>query len=939
MPVLSDEEKDQKLNPGQSDYDRRFNDIAKAETDGTFNDIANNFDKTADGSKEDENIEKLRNREGGGDTGSRTWANNTSENQDKTKGRFWTKKKVGVFGGGGIGALLISLFFGSIFAPAGLLLNLGEVATSNRDTQNTILNTRLFKVIDNKMVGATTNGSCSFVKAACRFSNVSKPFLAELSERRISAVDANGSVIPFEGKGYPDKQPTKYIFTSADGSTIDISPQDFTKTLRNNADFRKAFTNAFNTRWFGWNDNWIKKLYYKAVGVVRDGKNLADIDPANPNELTRTIAEGADADNGVKKIPDTDVDAKNRAATNLVTEAVTDELNKSAKKLGKTGGDPLLMVGMLGCIGLNAPGFITNVVRVYQMRQLIVLAANIVLTSQGMLKAGDMSPEVMAGLGAALTATTLLPDGTKTKSAMDSLGIRNILFNDTNTSSSTSYKKFIPGGASIAAVAPIAEFANDPAVRESCEAIASPQAEIAVNGIWAGIGAASGGVGLVVKAVTKVVGSVILSEAALELLMPFVGNIVSDVIGRIPPEDIAAVLANKDVEGAQGEERGDALGAGLNYFYSQGALSSGSAPMTTSQIVAFDQLTEEVTIAYAEQDRVGRSPFDVSSPYTFLGSIVKNYSQFALSTQNPVKSAFSAIGYTLQQPLSLLTKNTSAATSDMAERCSFAEDHNLTSDVGIGIFGEVCPGIPTEYLGVSTAEVLNSVTEDINPNSGAPKDDGEIGLMLGDCGTGNVFSVGGCVIEDQERANQSIYMYDLRISDVLDGVEEGDSESAADGEFVLPVDADYVTTDPWGQLEERFHRGTDFAANGSALGRPVYAVGSGTVITADKSNGSGSTCEGRMKSGGNNIVEIQHDNGLISGYWHMGAGDITVSVGDRVTPGQQIGAINNCGESFGAHLHFIMKPGTYPPEALSGIETNGPYINPGGVLALFGVNI
>lgn len=88
-----------------------------------------------------------------------------------------------------------------------------------------------------------------------------------------------------------------------------------------------------------------------------------------------------------------------------------------------------------------------------------------------------------------------------------------------------------------------------------------------------------------------------------------------------------------------------------------------------------------------------------------------------------------------------------------------------------------------------------------------------------------------------------------------------------------------------------FHRGLDLAA---PEGTPYYAAEAGTVIFA--------TYDGGYNGGAGNWVVIVHGNGLISKYMHSSA--VHVKVGDRVERGQNIGAVGNTGDSYGAHLHF-----------------------------------
>jgi murein DD-endopeptidase MepM/ murein hydrolase activator NlpD len=49
-------------------------------------------------------------------------------------------------------------------------------------------------------------------------------------------------------------------------------------------------------------------------------------------------------------------------------------------------------------------------------------------------------------------------------------------------------------------------------------------------------------------------------------------------------------------------------------------------------------------------------------------------------------------------------------------------------------------------------------------------------------------------------------------------------------------------------------------------------------------------------------VKVRHADGTVTSYSHMSAFD--VSVGDTVTPGEQVGAIGMTGNTTGPHLHF-----------------------------------
>ncbi|MFF1681842.1 M23 family metallopeptidase [Streptomyces sp. NPDC058256] len=133
--------------------------------------------------------------------------------------------------------------------------------------------------------------------------------------------------------------------------------------------------------------------------------------------------------------------------------------------------------------------------------------------------------------------------------------------------------------------------------------------------------------------------------------------------------------------------------------------------------------------------------------------------------------------------------------------------------------------------------------------------------------------------------------------------------------FVSPVTGSYVSTGykTGGSLwSSGSHTGIDFHA---ASGTSVHAVGSGTVVEA-----------GWGGAYGNNIV-IRMNDGTYTQYGHLSS--IGVSVGQTVTPGQQIGLSGSTGNTTGPHLHF---------EARTTAEY-GSDIDPVAYLRSHGVNV
>jgi murein DD-endopeptidase MepM/ murein hydrolase activator NlpD len=108
--------------------------------------------------------------------------------------------------------------------------------------------------------------------------------------------------------------------------------------------------------------------------------------------------------------------------------------------------------------------------------------------------------------------------------------------------------------------------------------------------------------------------------------------------------------------------------------------------------------------------------------------------------------------------------------------------------------------------------------------------------------------------------------------------------------YVSPIAGSYVSTAyraggaVWSSGS---HTGIDFHA---ASGTPVRSVGHGTVVEA-----------GWGGAYGNNVVIRMHD-GTYTQYGHLSS--ISVSVGQTVEAGRQIGLSGATGNVTGAHLHF-----------------------------------
>ncbi|MFQ1700983.1 DUF5930 domain-containing protein [Loktanella agnita] len=108
--------------------------------------------------------------------------------------------------------------------------------------------------------------------------------------------------------------------------------------------------------------------------------------------------------------------------------------------------------------------------------------------------------------------------------------------------------------------------------------------------------------------------------------------------------------------------------------------------------------------------------------------------------------------------------------------------------------------------------------------------------------------------------------------------------------FSIPVTSSFRYTSGFGPRWGRMHKGADFAA---PIGTPIYTTADGVVTHAGWSSGYG------------RLIKIRHDFGIETRYAHLNSMDVTV--GQRVSRGERIGAMGNSGRSTGPHLHYEVR--------------------------------
>jgi murein DD-endopeptidase MepM/ murein hydrolase activator NlpD len=147
---------------------------------------------------------------------------------------------------------------------------------------------------------------------------------------------------------------------------------------------------------------------------------------------------------------------------------------------------------------------------------------------------------------------------------------------------------------------------------------------------------------------------------------------------------------------------------------------------------------------------------------------------------------------------------------------------------------------------------------------------------------------------------------------VLDSLLMDDRLARKSVPTTMPVTAGYYSSNYGYRLDPingktSFHTGVDLIA---PPGTPVVAAAGGVVSTV------------AFVAEYGNVVEVSHDNGLLSRYAHLSKS--MVKSGDVVLKGQLIAQVGSTGRTTGPHLHFEVREKGIPlnPNKFLALEKN-----------------
>lgn len=609
---------------------------------------------------------------------------------NKSSGRKQPLTLKGVLKKGGPAGVITALIGGGAFiggsmaGPMLLLFNLEANSVDQNDSASVAKETRFMKTLKHML---KDRGYKS--KLGTKMGKMSNKGLSKLSKKGIVPLNEDGSKFDIGKKGYPDNQPAKY---DVDGKTLKKDELvDHLLQKGNEKQANKVFGRygAFKMRVKAWVGKHIKKSFLSKFELKRNG-GLA-------HKIDKKLKISERFNKFKEKFPKFN---SGEAGTKL-----TGKVNKNMTK-AKVGGF-LYLLATATCVGVKIPSMVATAVTAIQLLPIVGVAFDTILTPSSKAKAAGFgsgfTAEEMDTVGTVLTERGTVEGSKNTEgSAVDSpilMASLGVIKNKQVISD------FAPGYKMI--TSPIVQGAKSVGDRLEpfCNVVLGPLAMYASMGAEAAMAAWTGGFSSLVTWIGK------------EVIKDQIGNWVSGLVSGMLGPVFKDLAENDMLPKARYKDLGDALGVGLAAFFSSGSMAQMLPTLKTSQLAEFGEIQLANEEFQKRMDIASLSPFDTSSKYTFMGSIVHNMGNMMLASGTSDGSFVSTLSNILRLPsFALSFSSTAHAKSAIysGSYCDYGKEFQQDSDEGmpaVNMAGLPCTGITKGQASMSTEEAI-SIAED-----------------------------------------------------------------------------------------------------------------------------------------------------------------------------------------------------------------------------------
>lgn len=635
---------------------------------------------------------------------------NPSKDQSKkvTAGQYFgfIKKK------GPLALILSFLLTGTfglsvLFSPGLLLVQIKETMVNAFNVQFPSMASR-GKLLNGGL--GTTEGICgSVLTIGCKYTTMTTE---EVTNFETAGIKINSKSKTFFGRVKPD---------SFEFDNKIIKPSQFAAELDSNPSLSSAVNTAYDAKAAGFLDS-----FWEKIGLSKAKPNLDTSSDENAlksvQEDTKTnstvqedtaqpIKEGDTKPDGVNKY--TAAEAKAANTTEAAANAAESEIAKDSAKIAETGvkgtssllktaeiaSNTLKITGIADAAcsvygGVKALGYAAKVVRVLQLAKYALLFLNVA----DQIKAGDAKAEDVSYLGKVLTTEV------NGKSATDSFGYKYAAYGDLGTMPNSASQFMAGGGLTgqmIGLTTLIDKYLPDKTI---CGTLKNPF--VMGGSLIVGLGMFLIPGGQAAVAAWDVAKGV--ATAALVIGSAFIPALLKDVV--------AGVLVDKTTVG---ESAGDAITSGASGMMGSLAKAGGNAPLTPDQALAYNKLSNDIAAQYAEEDRLARSPFDVTSKNTFLGSILSKLTPYIYKSSSISSTIASIASFTATSFSSIISPVTMA--DDSIAQYQQCQDYDYKAlNLATDPYCNVRYGISPNALKANPIKVINSLGNEIDQTTGDP---------------------------------------------------------------------------------------------------------------------------------------------------------------------------------------------------------------------------
>ncbi len=681
-------------------------------------------------------------------------------------------------------------FFGG---PSMLILDIAEKMTDKFNYQLTSMDTRTNKIMNAKFKNTTT-GCSKLSPAICKYSTLSEKTVKNIDDLKKRGVDINLEIeVAAQDGRFSSK---RYAIKDIKWQGGSIKASDFAKFSRANPEFANAMRRIYNPKFVGLSDG----VSLKVRSLLKILKK-APFEPNTTNEekqrtvvettregrtsLTTRVTNGDLDPNCTQKCNELAPDQNAKVGgvideiNNLANEADSGGIKQTTKAFGNIARDGIgkiaSTVGALGIMddGCTVYGMFKAVgtgIKLIRNNQAARFAM-IFLTTASMIRASidasandDLSPEVTTFVGDILTTTFTNSDGTTTKSATDSFGYRYAAsFGDTAVDENAS--QYIAGaglGGSMSGVMGLVINllgGSIEAADQTCKIVNNPAVQIGSFAAGVALLLIPGGPAV---SIGKLAGQAAFGAATVAAQM-------------ILPSILADIIAGKLVDDKTvGESAGNIITVGAGHMLGLTSLKGGNAILKPSQARNVRAQQVEVLAKYAEDDRRNYSPLDPTNKNTFMGNI---RSQLTPLLNSSSSTNLAAISSSLFGSITKLMPSAGAAPQETYKECQDTEYRII--DLATDPLCNPIYGIPSEYIDKEPIAIFESLkSRGFIDDNGTPQQPylDFIGtcidrtISFGSTGDDSQTSRGEeCFIENQDKADQYIYLIDQRVQVTMDG--------------------------------------------------------------------------------------------------------------------------------------------------------------------------